>query len=133
MGTAAGILLLSAVFFPWAGSGAGSSIAARRIGDLLLSGAVEAWAPRWLGLCVYLVPAAGALLLIGIGLGGRPGLIVAAAGLLPALLVTGATIAALPREGLLDLGSGAAMALIGVVLGAVSVGWAAVRTADQRP
>ncbi|MEJ7584107.1 MAG: hypothetical protein WKF43_08460 [Acidimicrobiales bacterium] len=132
IGTVSGALLLVAVFLPWAGSGAGSSIAARRVGDLLLSGTVEAWAPRWLGFCVYLVPVAGALVLIGTGLGGRLGCLVAGAGLGPALLVTGATIAALPRRGLVDFGTGAAVALVGVVLGAVAVGLSVIRLTRRR-
>lgn len=116
------MLLLVATLLPWAREGTGSTIAAREVGDLLLSGTVATWAPTWLGFCVYLVPVAGALLLIGCGLGGRLGRTVAAGSLLLALVVTVTTTAALPHPGGLNLGTGAVVALLGVGLGAVSIG-----------
>jgi len=119
-GTLGGGLLLVATFLPWARHGTGSGVAARRMGDLLLSGTVEAWAPRWLGAAVYLVPVAGALVLIGCGLGGRSGASTAAAGLVPATVVTVALVAALPQRHPLDLGTGAWVAGVGLCLGAAS-------------
>lgn len=119
-GVAGGALLLAATFLPWAPRGTGSSIAANRLADLLLSGTVDAWAPAWLGFCIYLVPVAGALLFIGCGLGGRAGVVTALAGLVPAAAVTVATVAALPQRDPLDIGTGAALALVGLALGAVS-------------
>ncbi len=81
------------------------------------------------GAAVYVVPVAGALLLIGCGLGGRGGALVAAAGLVPAGVVTGLTVAALPRRHALDLGTGAVLAAVGLCLGAAS----AILTAGAAP
>lgn len=127
-----GCLLLAATFLPWARHGAGSSIAARRLGDLILSGTVEAWVPRWLGVAVYVVPVAGALVLIGSGLGGRAGAAVAAAGLGPAVVVTALTVAALPRRHPFDLGTGAVLAGVGLCLGAAAAVLSA-RMGPRRP
>lgn len=82
-----GALLVASVFGPVASHGIGSVVSARQFADLLLGGAVEAWAPRWAGLALYLHPICGAALLLGSGVGGRlgpkivlGGLVVSAAG-----------------------------------------------------
>jgi len=119
-GLIGGALLLGSVLLPWSGSGAGSSISARELGDLALSGTVHAWVSPWLGAAVYVVPAAGALLLIGTGLGGRLGLLVAVAALAGAGLVTVVAVWQVAAKAQLGLGSGAMLALIGLGAGALA-------------
>lgn len=119
-GVVGAVLLGWSVLLPWAARGSGSSIAARRLGDLVLSGTVDAWVPPWLGVLVYLVPAGGALLLVGCGLGGRIGLLASALGLLCAGSVIVGALGAIPARNLLDVGTGARLAYGGLLAGAVS-------------
>jgi len=120
-GTLGGALLLGASLLPWSGRGAGSSIALVRIADLVLSGVVDAWVPRWAGLVVYAIPLGGALLLLGTGLGQRAGALVGAAGV--GLGVVGAALAgvALGRLDRAGLGPGALAAAAGLALGVMAV------------
>ncbi len=120
-GTLGGVLLLGASFAPWTDRGAGSSIALVRIADLILSGAIDAWVPRGAGLVVYAIPLGGALLLLGTGLERTVGALVAATGLV--LAVLGAALATLalgqlPRSG---LGPGAWASGAGIGLGLIAV------------
>lgn len=64
-------LVVSGLFGPLTRRGPGSAIAIRSTADLLLGGTVEAWAPRWAGLCLYLPPVLAAAAVIAIGLPGR--------------------------------------------------------------
>ncbi|MCB1040766.1 MAG: hypothetical protein KDA94_14730, partial [Acidimicrobiales bacterium] len=58
---ALGSLLVLGSFFGAATTrGVGSAIDGRELADLLLSGTVTAWIPRWVGATLYLVPLAGA-------------------------------------------------------------------------
>ena len=115
-----GLLLLVATALPWADRGAGSRIALVDVADLLLSGRLESWAPRALGLVVYAVPLGGALLLIGAGLGGRAGRALAAASL--AIAAAGLVLAraALAEAGARGWGPGAVVAVLGLVVGATA-------------
>lgn len=133
VGTLGGALLLAAILFPWSGHGAGSSISARRLADLALSGTVEAWVTPWLGALIYLVPLAGALLLIGTGLGGRTGVGLGAAAVALAGTVTVAAVARLPRRSATDLGAGAKLAVLGLLAAALSVGAHAWTSTHLRP
>jgi hypothetical protein len=116
----AGLLLLVGTGLRWSGTGAGSRIALVEVADLLLSGRLDSWAPRPLGLVVYAVPLGGALLLVGAGLGGRAGraLSLAAVGL--AAVGTLLARAALTEAGAEGWGPGAVVAVVGVVLGAAA-------------
>ena len=116
----AGLLLLVGTALPWSGRGAGSRIALVEIADLLLSGRLDAWAPRPVGLVVYAVPLGGALLMVGAGLGGRPGRVLSAVSVL--LATTGLVLAraALSRAGAEGWGPGATLSAIGIALGAVA-------------
>lgn len=128
-GTGGGALLLAASLAPWSGRGAGSSVALVRIADLVLSGAIDAWVPRWAGLVVYAIPLGGALLLLGTGLGQRAGLLVGSAGVGLSALGTALALGALDRLDRTGLGPGALAAGAGVALGAVAVA-AAARAPD---
>lgn len=121
-GAGGGGLLLVASVVPWSGRGAGSTIALHRVGDLILSGTVDAWASRWVGLVVYAVPLSGALLLVGAGLGRRRGAALSAVASIGGILATGVVLATLDRVGRAgtSTGSGAILALAGSVLGATA-------------
>lgn len=121
----AGGLLLASTFAPWSDRGSGSSIALRRVGDLVLSGAVDAWAPRWVGLVVYAIPLGGALLLVGAGLGSRRGLTVGTAGTVAALAGGVVVVLALDRLGRAGVGPGTVMAAAGTVVAAIGLATAA--------
>lgn len=110
-----GVLLLISTFVPWSRHGAGSTIALRRVADLVLSGRVDAVVPRAAGLVVYAVPLGGALLLIAAGLGGRSAPAVAAVGAL--LGLAGTALAALALLDRTEVGGGTALATSGAILG----------------
>jgi hypothetical protein len=67
----AGFLLVASAFGPWVSSGTGAALAGHELGDLLLRGTLDAWAPRWAGLALYAVPLIGALLMVATTLRGR--------------------------------------------------------------
>lgn len=116
----AGLLLIVGTALPWSGTGAGSRIALVEVADLLLSGRLEAWAPRPLGLVVYAVPLGGALLLVGAGLGGRVG---RAVSVVAVVMAAGGLVlarSALSQAGAEGWGAGAIVAALGVVLGTVT-------------
>ncbi|MGI8938097.1 MAG: hypothetical protein ACR2JF_07785 [Iamia sp.] len=115
-----GLLLLVATAMPWSGRGAGSSIALHRVGDLILSGAVDAWASRWIGLVVYAVPLSGALLLVGAGLGGRRGAALSAVAAAGGLAASGLVVDTLDRVGRSGTGPGTVLAVTGAALGVVA-------------
>jgi hypothetical protein len=115
-----GLLLLVGTALPWSGRGAGSRIALVDVADLLLSGRLESWAPRPLGLVVYAVPLGGALLLVGAGLGGRVGRALSAAALVLATVGSVLARAALDRVGAEGWGAGALVVGLGIVLGAAA-------------
>jgi hypothetical protein len=115
-----GLLLLVGTALPWSGRGAGSRIALVEVGDLVLSGRLDAWAPRPVGLVVYAVPLGGALLLIGAGLGGRTGRVVAGVAILLAAAGLVLARAALRRVGAEGWGPGASLSVLGIVLGAAA-------------
>lgn len=125
-----GGLLLASTFLPWSGRGAGSAIALRRVADLVLSGTVDAFVPRWAGLTVYLIPLGGALVLIGTGLGGRVGVGTGAAGLVLAGAGTALALLALDRLPRAGVGGGTVAACAGAMLGSLGIGagWHAHRT-----
>lgn len=133
-GSVGGLLLLAAAFLPWSGQGAGSTIALRRIGDLVLAGTVDAWVPRWAGAVVYCVPLGGAVLLIGTGLGRRAGAAVAATGVVLAAAGTVVCLSALGRLAATGVGGGTVAALAGAMLGTVGVGttWLGQRSTADR-
>lgn len=128
-GSAGGVLLLASTFLPWSDRGAGSAIALRRVADLVLSGTVDALVPRWAGLAIYCIPLGGALLLVGTGLGGRIGPLVALAGVVVALVGTAVAVTALGRLPRTGVGGGTVAAAAGAMLGTLGVGagWHALR------
>lgn len=121
LGAGGGALLLGATFVPWTARGAGSTVPTRDLADLVLAGTVAAWAPRWSGLVVYLIPAGGALLLIGTGMGPRVGTGLAALGSLLALVITIVAAWALARGNRPNVGPGTVLAAGGGVLGLAAV------------
>lgn len=133
-GSLGGLLLLAAALLPWSTRGAGSTIALRRIGDLVLAGTVDAWVPRWAGLAVYLVPLGGALVLVGTGLGRRAGGALAAGGVVLAVVGTAVCLSALDRLSATGVGGGTVAAVSGAMLGTVGVGttWTG-RRSPRRP
>ena len=68
-----GVLVVASFGLPWTSHGLASTVSGRELADLLLRGSIDALAPRWTGLALYLVPVTGALLIIGAGLGRRAG------------------------------------------------------------
>lgn len=133
-GSAGGVLLLASTLLPWSDRGAGSTIALRRVADLVLSGTVDALVPRWAGLTVYLIPFGGALVLIGTGLGGRLGVGVSAVGLVLALAGTAVAVTALDRLPRSGVGGGTVAACAGAMLGTLGLGagWQAHRNHQSR-
>lgn len=127
-GAAGGALLLVATFLPWSRSGAGSAIALQRVGDLILTGAVEAWAPRWTGLAVYAIPLGGALLLLGAGVGQRSGRVIGGLGVLAAVIGSLVVIGALDRLDRSGVGPGTVAAALGAGLGLLGVTGGRART-----
>lgn len=125
LGAGGGALLLGATFVPWTARGAGSTVPTRNLADLVLAGTVAAWAPRWSGLVVYLIPAGGALLLIGTGMGPRIGTGLAALGSLLALVITIVAAWAIARGSRPNVGPGTVLAAVGSVLGLAAVAAAA--------
>lgn len=130
-GALGGVLLLGAALLPWSRRGAGSTIALREVADLVLSGTVDAWAPRWAGLVVYAVPLGGALLLVGAGLGGRAGLATTCGGLAAAVGGTALAAVALARLDRTALGGGTLVAVAGAILGVLAVA-AGLRAGSHR-
>lgn len=130
-GAVGGVLLLGSTFLPWSGEGAGSTVALRRIGDLVLSGTVDALVPRWAGVTVYLIPLGGAVLLVGAGLGGRGGSVIGAVGVALAGGGTALALAALDRLPRSGVGGGTVAACAGATLGILGAGtgWFAHRPA----
>lgn len=119
-GALGGVLLIVASSVSWSARGAGSTLPLSRIGDLILSGTIDAWVPRSAGLAVYALPLGGALLLVGAGLGGRGGAGVSA---LAVVLATGGAIlvtTALDRIGRRGLGPGLVLAGAGIALGVLA-------------
>jgi hypothetical protein len=134
-GSAGGLLLLAATFLPWSDQGAGSAISLRRIADLVLSGTVDAFVPRWAGLGIYLIPFGGALVLIGTGLGDRIGLAIGVAGIVLAVTGTALALTALDRLPRSGVGGGTVAACAGAMLGTLGVGagWYAHRNRPAGP
>ena len=134
-GSAGGLLLLAATFLPWSDRGAGSAIALRRIADLVLSGTVDAFVPRWAGLTIYLIPFGGALVLIGAGLGARLGVGLGAVGVVLAVAGTALALTALDRLPRSGVGGGTVAACAGAMLGTLGVGagWYAHRNPRPGP
>lgn len=132
LGAVGGALLLTATFAPWSGRGAGSSIALRRIADLVLSGTVDAWVPRSMGLLVYAIPLGGALVLVGTGLGGRAGAVTAGVGVVLALSGTVVAVAALDRLERSGMGPGLYLAGAGAATGIAAVATQAWPRRDGR-
>lgn len=81
-------LLFAAPFLPLTGSGVGSTVPAHQVGDLVLSGVVAGWVPRWVGAVVYLLPIGGATALLAAGLGGRAGRVLGWVSIVAALVGT---------------------------------------------
>lgn len=127
VGAFGGLALVVSTFLAWPARGAGSSVAAHRIGDLLLSEASRPWLPRWAGLVVYLVPAGGAVLMVASGVQAAAAPWLKLAGLVPAALVTAIVVVTLSKRHPLDLGAGASLALAGTGLGILSL------LIDRRP
>jgi hypothetical protein len=125
-----GLLLLVGTALPWSGRGAGSRLALVEVADLVLSGRLDAWAPRALGLVVYAVPLGGAVLLVGAGLGGRTGRLLSVAAVV--LAATGLLLAraALTRAGAEGWGPGAVLSVVGIALGAAAI---LARPTDRGP
>lgn len=115
-GAIGGTCLLAASALPWSGRGAGASIALRRVGDLILSGALEAWVPRSAGLVVYAIPLGGALLLVGAGLGGRPGIVLSGVAGMLAAAGTILVVTALDRLDRAGSGPGLVLGMTGAML-----------------
>ena len=134
-GAIGGLLLLGAAAVPWSGRGAGSRLALWRVGDLILSGTVDAWVPRGAGLVVYAIPVGGALLLVGAGLEGRAGVALATTGVLGAVVGGLVVRGALDQLGRSGLGPGPVLAGAGAACGLVSVALAvrATRVAPPAP
>lgn len=64
-------LVVSGLFGPLTVRGPGSAVSARVTADLLLSGTIDAWAPRWVGVVLYLPPILAASTVASLGLRGR--------------------------------------------------------------
>jgi hypothetical protein len=120
-GAIGGLALVASTFLAWPASGAGSGLAAHRLADVLMSEAVDPWMPRWWGLAVYVVPAAGAVVMLTSGLEVGIAPVLKAVALVVAAIVTIATVVALPTRHTLDLGPGALVALAGLGFGLLSV------------
>ena len=66
-----GLAVVASMFLPWVDRGGGSTVPLRSLGDLLLAGDLGGRVPRWLGVVVYLIPLAGAIVIVADGLGPR--------------------------------------------------------------
>jgi len=112
--------MVGSVMLPLTRTGPGSTVSARELGDLLLAGVVDPVAPRWAGLGLYTVPLAGALILIGAGLPTRPARVVTiTAATLGTVALTSVSLA-LSGAPLTNPGSGAILAMFGVVTALIS-------------
>jgi hypothetical protein len=120
-GALCGLALVASTFLAWPAEGMGSGLAAHRLADVLMSDAADPWVPAWLGLAVYVVPAAGALVMVASGLDIGVAPYLKAAALVPAALFTVLAAVALSKGHPFDLGPGARLALLGLVFGLLSV------------
>ena len=121
LAVAGSALLVASVFRPWTATGVGSTISGRELGDLLLSGTVGRWVPRWGGVALYLQPACAGVVLVGLGLGGRAGRIAVVAALAVAWVGALLVAATLGWRPVTDPGSGALLLGAGLVLASVGV------------
>jgi hypothetical protein len=110
-----GLLLVASLFLTWAGRGAGSSMSLRELGDFALGGSVSTVVGRWVGLLAYVIPLAGAAIVVGAGIEGRPGRVVirVAAGIAAVFLLTAIVVVERRHVG---AGAGEVVAAIGLVL-----------------
>ena len=115
------VLVALAAFGTWTTHGVGSAINGQELADLLLTGTVDTWVPRWVGGVFYLIPLAGACVLLGLGLGGRVGgTVIVVAGTV-AVVVSSLVVAALDGRPLSQPGSGARCLWAGMVLWLIAV------------
>lgn len=110
----AGLLLVLSIFGSWTTTGVGSTQSGRELADLFLAGTISAWAPRWVGLGLYLPPLCGALYLIGAGWGGRYGRGLEIGAIAVAALAAVVISAALSWQPIRSPGVGAVMVVGGV-------------------
>lgn len=115
------VLVLIAMAGPLTGDGVGSTVSARQFADLVLSGGVASWVPRWAGLIIYVPALAAAVALVGLGLGGRAGRMVTAVAWTLGVVAALALAAALRWQPLAHPGWGAFVALAGLAAMAAGV------------
>ncbi len=128
----AATLLVTSVTRPVARTGLGSTLSLHQLFDLVLSGNLPVAVPRWIGLSGYLPAFAGAVLLIAEAATGRlrTGLRIVGLGVATASVTAIVTLG--PWEAPGTLGTGAWLALAGVLSGWAGVGvGAAARLAHR--
>lgn len=111
-----GVLLVASLTGPLTAHGPGSALPIRATADLLLSGTVAAWAPRWVGLALYTPPVLGAGLLASAGARSRSGRRVAGGLAALAVLLVVAMTAAVGRGLPWRAGRGYTLVAVGTVL-----------------
>lgn len=112
---AGAVLVISSFFLPYNDAGVGSAIAGHGLADLVLSGTISSWAPRWIGLVLYLLPLGGALVLVGLGLDATIGRVVIGLGIAVTCSVSALFAAALGNDPIHAPGSGSWVLLCGLV------------------
>lgn len=117
------LVVVAGLYGPLTVTGPGSAIDIRATADLLLGGTVEAWAPRWVGVALYLPALAAAVGLATAGLTGRAAewasMILALAGFALVLvlgLVVGRGLPLRAGEGYGRMLVGSALLLIGATV-----------------
>ena len=114
-------LVVASMFWPWTAFGTASSVPGHRLASLVLSGRIDPWVPRWVGLALFIVPLSGCIGLASLAFAGRPWriarLVAIAASAAFSLLLLGA----LHRLSIDGVGRGGALAFIGTIGAAVFV------------
>jgi hypothetical protein len=110
-----GLLLVASLFLTWAGRGAGSSMSLRELGDFTLGGSVSSVVDRWVGLLAYVIPLAGAAIVIGAGIESRVGSIVSRVAIVIATIFVLTAIMVVERRHV-GVGAGEVVATLGLLV-----------------